>query len=300
MNSFSQKDSNGQHMEKQQNAILWFFSWFIRRPGMQLLFLIVAITLPAIIIALTVLIPAAAFNPMPVKAESNDKADTTRTKKVEATADQHPLYLNILNKEQKLSFIQNRLELARQDSIYLVLNLQDSVLDIEIKGLPVQRCKIQSYHASSRLKAAQHEDLQKWLETPFTLQGEISTIPKVPVLLVDAPKDTTEAAKLPKKPMEPEKTAVFFTLLFDKNLVIEIEQTEAILPEEEVLMLNYQHRFDSLFSRTLLQKIIQPMPQQLPIHIKLRMNEGDARAIYRSIPHSKYAKMIINPLDESM
>lgn len=296
MNSFTQKEKNTP--TKIQNPVLWFFVWLARRPGIWILLLLIALALPTVLLITTVLIPAAAFDPLKVELSGKEENDTLTQKKVTVSPDQEEFLLNILNKEQRMSFLQNRLQLSRQDSIYLVLNLQDSLLDIEIKGLPVQRCRLLEITASPRLKVANHDNLQTWLATPFTLTSEIATIPKVPMLLVDAPKDTTEAASLPKKPMEPEKTVVYFTLIFDKNLVIEIAQTEDVLPEETELLQRYYSRYDSIFERTLLQKIIHPMPENLPIHIKLRMNEADARAIYRSIPHANFAKLIINPLDE--
>jgi hypothetical protein len=296
MNSFTQKDTNAS--TKIQNPVLWFFVWLARRPGIWFLMLLIALALPTVVLITTVLIPAAAFTPLHKALAGTEKNDTLSQKKVAVSSDQEEFLFDILNKEQRMNFIQNRLLLSRQDSIYLVLNLQDSLLDIEIKGLPVQRCRLHGISASPRLKVADHDNLQAWLSTPFTLSSEIATIPKVPMLLVDAPKDTTEAASLPKKPMEPEKTVVYFTLLFDKNLVIEIAQTEEVLPEETELLHRYYSKYDSIFQRTLLQKIIHPMPENLPIHIKLRMNEADARAIYRSIPHANFAKLIINPLDE--
>lgn len=297
----SQSVSNniGSSEEKKQNFIVWFLLWFIRRPGMQFLFLLTAILLPAVALVFTVVLPALTFDPIPVNEQRQFISDTLKTKNTDIPGEQRPFYIDLLNKEQKLSFLQNRLELARQDSIYLVLNLQDSLLDIEIKGLPVQRCRLLSVDASNRLKVAPHEDIQAWLGKPFTLKKEFATIPKVPMLIVDAPKDTNEAAKLPKKPMEPEKTAVFFTLMFDRNLVLFVEQAEAVVPEEEMLVAGYRQVNDSLFKRSVIEKVIQPMPSDLPIFIKVKMNEGDARSIYRSIPHAGVAKLLINPLNET-
>lgn len=294
------KDSKSTDTGTQKNPVSWFFSWFFRRPGMLILFIILALALPVLVLIQAVIIPAATFEPIPqsvIKANGND---TIFQKMVQPQEDQRDLYLKILNQEQKLSFYQNRLLLARQDSIYLVLNLQDSTLDIEIKGLAVHRCKLLEIDASKRLQVAQHEELQQWLGQPFTLKDEISTIPKVPILVVDAPKDTTEAAKLPKKPMEPEKTVVYFSLIFDKNLVVQIQQIEPYLLEEEALVKEYYEKTTGLYKRSLMDKILSPMPENLPVFIHLKMNEGDARTIYRSIPHANFAKLIINPLDEKM
>ncbi len=287
--TFSSKSETSE--EKQGIFLFWFFSWFLRRPGMMLLFILVSVLLPLVTLTLFVILPAMGFEPLPEATRAERDAEA---KKTEITADLQPMLLDILQKEHKLNFLQNRLDLARQDSIYMVLNLQDSLLDIEIKGLPVQRCKLHQIDASNRIKVAQFEALQQWLSKPFTLKREFATIPKVPFLVVEAPKDTNEAAKLPKKPMEPEKTAVFFTLAFDRNLVLQVEQTEAVPPEEAPLVLAYQQKIDSVYGRKMIDRILQPMPDELPVFIRLKMNEGDARAIYRSIPHIGFAKLIIN------
>lgn len=284
---------------KQKHFLLWFFSWFIRRPGMQLLFIIIAILLPALTLVYFVVLPTLRFIPLPVSATKEIQNDSVHGQKTTTVAVDLPTILKIHHKEQQLNFLQNRLHLARQDSIYLVLNLNDSLLDIEIKGLDVHRCKLHGIEVTNRLKVATHHDMLNWLNKPFTLRYELATIPKVPILVVDAPKDTTEAAKLPKKPLEPEKTAVFLTLMFDRGLVVQIEQVEEVPEEELTLVQHYEQQLDSLFGRSFLQKIIQPMPADLPVMIKLRMNEADARSIYRSIPHIGAAQLILAPLDKT-
>lgn len=296
--SDSQSNPVKPEFEKAQKPfILWFFPWFIRRPGMQLLFVLLALLLPILTLSYFVVLPVLRFNPLPVVVNEKTLKDSLSPQKASVAADLSTI-LKIHQKELQLNYLQNRLRLARQDSIYLVLNLNDSLLDIEIKGLPVHRCKLLGIESTNRLKVAKHDEMLRWLEKPFTLQHELATIPKVPILVVDAPKDTTEAAKLPKKPLEPEKTSVFLALMFDRGLVLQIEQVEVVPEEEITLVKHYNQRLDSVLDRSFLQKLIQPMPDDLPVLIKLRMTEADARSIFRSIPHIGSAQLIFDPSDK--
>lgn len=280
--------------EKEQSWIVRFIFWFAKSKRMMILMLVLLFVFPILVLINNVLIPVARFDLIPGQNESLSIAeDSLKSENQKPDKDQKILLNEVFEKEKNLVLLQNRLALSKQDSIYLVLNIPDSTIAIEIKGLAARTNKIQSFELSKRLKHAQHEALLEWLSEPFTLENELSTIPKTPVLIVEAPKDTAEAAKLPRKPLEPEKTFVQYTLWFSRNLVLEVEQTEMPLEEDFGIIHQYKHRYDSSFKRSIVNKIVEPMYEDQPIHIKIKLSEADARAIFRAMPHSNYAKIIL-------
>jgi hypothetical protein len=290
----TENPKNNKMDNKDQIWILRFFFWFAKNKKMQILLLLLIFVFPILVLINNVFIPVANFDLIPGQSENTlGIEDSTKNESKKPTKEQLALLNEIFEKEKNLAFQQNRLLLSRQDSIYLLVNIPDSSVTIEIKGLAARTCKIQSFEMSKRLHYGQHEALLNWLSEPFSLENELSTIPKTPTLVVEAPKDTAEAAKLPRKPLEPEKTFVQYTLWFSRNLVIEVEQTELPAESDFELIRRYKHQHDSLFKRSLIKKIAEPMHPDQPIQIKIKLNEADARAIYRAMPHSNYAKFIL-------
>lgn len=276
-----------------QNHLKLFFKWFAANRKMQFSFVLMVGILPLFLFIYGVLIPVSIFEPIPNnKTDVNDTIASVTTK---PNKEQVKKLYEIIAKEKKLNLQRNRLKLAQQDSIYLLLNLADSTIILEVKGLPIRTARILDIETSKRLVVADHEDLMHWISSPFSLKQELSTILKIPILVVDAPKDTAEAARLPRKPLEPEKTVVHYTLWFDRDLVLEVNQAEDVNPEDEAILHNYKKKYDSLFHRSILSKMIDPLPDDLPIKVKITLSEADARAIYRAIPHSQNAKLIFTP-----
>lgn len=285
---------NNKMDNKDQIWILRFFFWFAKNRKMQILLLLLIFIFPILVLINNVLIPVANFDLIPGQSEIVlGVEDSTKKESIKPTKEQVALLKEIFEKEKTLAFQQNRLLLSRQDSIYLLVNIPDSSITLEIKGLAARTCKIQAFEISKRLQYGQHEALLNWLSQPFSLEKELSTIPKTPILVVEAPKDTAEAAKLPRKPIEPEKTFVQYTLWFSRNLVIEVEQTELPNESDFELIRQYKHQHDSIFKRGLIKKIAEPMFDDQPILIKIKLNEADARAIFRAMPHSNYAKFVL-------
>ncbi|MDP3441313.1 MAG: hypothetical protein Q8T08_00495, partial [Ignavibacteria bacterium] len=285
-NTIKEEQSN----EQKTHGFISFFKWFAKNRKMQFLLLFLIFALPIAIIIWGVVLPISTFEPLSSK---DTKIDTISTEVKKLDSEQKTALHNILLKEQELQFQQNRLLLAKQDSIYMIVDLSDSLVSLEIKGLKVKSCKIHSYVLTNHIAAAQYENLRQWMKAPFTLKGELATIPKVPVLFIDAPKDTAEAARLPRKPLEPENDIVNFTLLFSNRLALQVEQFEPPLPEDLEKLTIYQKQNDSVFSRNIFNKLIDPLPENQAIRLKIVLNSAEARAIYRAIPHSNSAKMLL-------
>lgn len=271
-----------------------FFRWLVKSKKAKFLFISLMLFIPLMVFIYAVFIPALLYTPQ-FSAETTISNDTTAADTLRLNKESRAQLKQITQKESDHLFQKNRLLLAKQDSIYLLLNLPDSTITLEIKGLPIKICKILAFKVSKKISAASHEDIQNWLSKPFVVSNEIATIPRIPFLIVDAPKDTIEAAKLPRKASEPEKTYVQYTLWFDRDLTLEVKQFEEPLPEEAEIVSRYKAQYDSAFRRPLIQKIMHPMPDNLPLHIKIVLSAADARSIYRAIPHSNSANLVLKP-----
>jgi hypothetical protein len=84
-------------------------------------------------------------------------------------------------------FWKNRVLIAGDKSIDLVIDLEDSLLCLEIRGVPLREIRINQHTLStSMLYLKWYSAYKTWLKDPFQLQNDsISTIVKEPVYVKD-------------------------------------------------------------------------------------------------------------------
>lgn len=189
-------------------------------------------------------------------------------------------------------FWKNRVELAKGDSMYLSINLPDSLLILELNGVPLRQCKIEEYKITplySQLKF--QPQFLEWLNDPFILVDESATISKVPIKEVIAPKDTIEAMKQLSKEIEIEKEDVQFILGFDRDLILEVKQTEppTLMGRFEMVLFRVLKNITAFFKDFYSLMTLKSSSQDF--WIKITISQNDAKAIYRALP--KEARVIL-------
>lgn len=243
--------------------------------------------IPAIVIfVLVVILPLTINFPVADDHLSNQhefltmEADTNNFKELE----KYSKKMFALKSEEL--FLQSLLAMAKSDSIGLILNLADSTFSLSIRGVNVRDCQIYRFkmsHGFKHLKADQ--GLFNWLSSPFVLQKYWATIPKVPIKIRKAPKDTIEAKKYKSEPVTLDKPDVHFTLKFDRNLAIRIHQIES--NSFWGTMLKWYYNIRSYLRRvadTFLAFFHLKVPPNR-LWIELKISQSDALAIYRALPN---------------
>jgi hypothetical protein len=265
-------------------SIKSFFRWFGRNRRIQVIFIILVLSLPLFLLIYGIVLPVKNYKPAPTPQLANAATDTSGVGSVSLDDAQQAEVKKIIKKENERAFQQNRLSLAEKDSIYMVLDVPDSSVILEIKGVTVKRTKIMNMEISNRFYLIPHENLLPWISEPFTLEKDLSTIPKSPIVIKQAPKDTIEAQKASSAPRPPDTTGVFYTFYFDRNLVIEVEQSNP--PEADVLEkvkvyrdIKKEESYHSVFDI-----LKNPQQENQPMLIKLVVSDVDARAIFRAVP----------------
>jgi len=268
------------------NAIGSFFKWFGRNRRIQVIFIILVLALPIFLIVYGIVLPVKNYKPIPASGLSAiESADTIQSGGDVSLSDaQLAEVREIIQKENEVAFQRNRMALAEKDSIYVVLNVPDSLLILEIKGVTVKKTKLLDIEISNRFALISHENLLPWISEPFTLESDLSTIPKSPIVVKQAPKDTIEAAKMSTKPAPPDSTNVFYTLYFNRNLVLEIEQADPLEVGATEKVETYRKIKRQESNRSVFQMLKNPQQTDQPMMIKLVVSEVEARAIYRAVP----------------
>lgn len=256
-----------------------FLQYFLR-PKTFVLFMVVALLLPILLIVYSIIIPVGRYQAVPWSGLQTDSLQA----EVKLSREEKQPVASFIELEKEKIFLNNRLQLAKQDSIYLVLDMKDSTINLEIKGVVVRKNRIIESRMSNRFDLIDHENLIPWLKKPFTLEKALATIPKAPIVVVQAPKDTIEAALQAKKPEPPQTTAVFFTFYFDRNLVLEIDQIDPPDEEDYEQIKDYRRQRKLENHLTFWQKINLVRHADQKMKIRLVVSEDDARSIYRAVP----------------
>ncbi|MDZ7262765.1 MAG: hypothetical protein ONB05_11765 [candidate division KSB1 bacterium] len=178
-------------------------------------------------------------------------------------------------------YLKSRLQLARTDSIYLSLNLPDSTLTIEIKGVPLRECHIVKFKFNFELETK--PALANWLAAPFILRSKTATIPKAPIRVKEAPSDTIEAKEMSEIDIPVEKGFVYFTLDFDRNLSVSIAQEKAESVIGWTQKIFHKALTGSKATVRKLGDLVLPGERDY-VRVYLEVSGADAKAIYRALP----------------
>lgn len=191
--------------------------------------------------------------------------------------------LNALAIEQ--AFIHSRDRMATTDSIALAIDLLDSVASIELAGVQVRRCKIDNLKMTGKMqRLRQHGAAARWLSTPFVLNDATASLPKVPLRVIEAPRDTAEARARNDEVIAVEKGDVYFTLYFDKYLSLTISQSQQTSARGWPSRINYWMKRGWASGRRDLKTLARFKLPSTRLHIRLEMSREDATAIYRALP----------------
>ena len=197
---------------------------------------------------------------------------------------------NELNRQYETT--KSLLQLARGDSIYLVMDLRDSTLNLVLKGVKLRRCRLSHLQMSRSISVLNDKGLLAyWAGEPFTLQSDWASIEKNPLQIKEAPKDTLEALKYLAEPVVPPVQDVHVSLRFDRYLIIHINQVQPtswhnwdkrLRYELDWLLVSLTEKIEQLKNRT------RGKPA---LWIHLDMDRDNALALYRAIPTQ--AKLVI-------
>ncbi len=191
-----------------------------------------------------------------------------------------PGYLELIREK---AFLGAQVRMAASDSIGMLINVRDSVIQLLIKGLPVRTIRIDEYDLSPFFRRVNQEALSNMFSSTLTITSMDATFRKDPVTVKIAPKDTSEV-KIDAKPDTTDFEAVFFTLNTDRNIRIYFEQQENKRVADRFARFFFDLK-DKLVNAGRSVKAIAVMdkPPYVP-YIKIWIPKAEAKIIYRAIP----------------
>lgn len=200
-----------------------------------------------------------------------DKKETVEMHRV-------PGYHGLL--EQK-GLLGGLVELAKNDSIGLFLNLPDSVAQLMIKGVAVRNIPLREIHLSPLVVGASPEALYDFFARAFRVTDSRATIDKEPVNVVNAPKDSSDV--IPAiKPDTSNSQSVFFTLDTDKDLRFYFYETGDEADGHAALRFEWVDRWaEAKKNMAAISRF--KIPDYLPV-IRIGVSREDAKVLYRALP----------------
>jgi hypothetical protein len=191
-----------------------------------------------------------------------------------------PGYIDMIRDK---AFLSSQVKMAESDSIGLLINIRDSVIQLLIKGLPVRTVAIDDYDVSPFFHRANQEAIYSMLSTPLNITGMQATFQKDPVSVKIAPKDTSEVV-VSEKPDTTDFEAVFFTLNTDRNIRFFFEQQEDTVGTDRRARFFFDLKDRMRMASATMRSVVRlNTPPYVP-YIKIWVPKAEAKIIYRAIP----------------
>lgn len=189
-------------------------------------------------------------------------------------------------------FLSARLEMAGSDSIGLTVNLRDSLIQIELKGVVMRQLKFERADIPKFFQAINPESYSYHFSKPFTIESIEGAIVKEPVTVRKVPKDSLEAAAVNQaNPVIPDEFVEWHVLL-NNSFVISFVQDEKSTSGGNGLWRYRFGRYRDHFTQFNRQLLRRQLPDVHP-EITVYMPAGDAKAFYRALPPSGQVVVVL-------
>jgi hypothetical protein len=191
---------------------------------------------------------------------------------------------SILALQKEVNFLQSRLKMANSDSICLTIDLHDSLLMLELEGVPIHQAKIYEIKTSPVFSKIFRTALVGMFSDPFRVDSTRSTIIKEPIIVKKAPADTIEAAsQAPLRDTVPPPPAIYH-LCLHKDLIVMVTQTDITDKKNDVYRSFIRKTRQQRVAGILRDLIRFRVPDYTP-WILIYIPQDDAITTYRAIPY---------------
>jgi len=218
-----------------------------------------------------------------VRDDSKDSTDETISDTVVSTGSKDAK-AKLFDLRKREVLLHSRLELASEDSMYLVLDLVNNTVILEMKGVMLHETHILKSSVSNSIKMYHTEALLNWMAEPFMLKRVDATIPKIEYVEKIAPKDTIEANKIAVEPAAAKLGDVYIVMDFDRNLRLVISQSEK--PDEvgKKIITAMRRKYQEVEVRRSIQSLVKFNRQPAMPQISIVIPKSDATIFYKALP----------------
>ncbi len=245
----------------------------------------------------TVLMPVLTMNPLPkaiIQTTSDDKPKNSKKDNSDSkdevisepvvSSNSKDAKVKLFELRKREVLLHSRLELAKEDSMYLVLDLINNTAILEMKGVMLHESRILESSVSNSIRMYHTEALLNWMAEPFMLKRADATIPKIEYVEKIAPKDTIEANKVVVEPAAAKLGDVYIVMDFDRNLRLVISQYEKPDDEGKKIISSMRRKYQEIEVRRSLQSLIKFNREPAMPQISIVLPKSDATIFYKALP----------------
>lgn len=211
-----------------------------------------------------------------------------------------PVSPSLIDLMKEKAWVESRLKMASSDSIGLTIDLEEQLLQLELKGVVVMSTKIRDYSTSGFFKRMDGNVYFSIFGTPLTIQSYESSIEKNPFKVIQAPKIKTaeeikaeeEAPLSAAKPDSPNDSIpdenVFWTVKLDREFELNIQGIDSISESQSKYKLGkgfeFKRDLKNIFNS--FKHIVQFKKPTYTPEILIAIPENEAKAILRALPRN--------------
>ena len=185
------------------------------------------------------------------------------------------------------AWVESRLKMANSDSIGLSIDLENHLLQLELKGVVVLSSKIRDYSTSGFFKRMDGNVYFNMFGSPLTIQRFESSIEKNPLKVMQQPKSVAEAEAI-KSSKDTIHHEVFWTVRLDRDFELNIQGIDSVSASQSKYKLGkgFEFKRDLKNITKSFQQIIRFQKPVYTPEILISIPENEARAILRALPRN--------------
>jgi hypothetical protein len=189
------------------------------------------------------------------------------------------------------TFLTARLTLAANDSIGLTINLKDSVVQLETKGVVLKQVRFEEAEISRFFKSFKPVTYTKTFSKPFKISRFGGTIVKDPITVKKAPKDSIEAAKNVTEVDTSKVEFVEWQMLLNQSFLVSFVQSDREFGkmDKTTFQYRYNHYYEKLTGN--LKNIVHLKRPVFVPEITIFIPKNEAKSFYRAL--SKKGEVVI-------
>jgi hypothetical protein len=188
------------------------------------------------------------------------------------------------------------LALSEDDSINMILNINDSTLSLAIHGVIIHQTRLSGMRVDFFVRKMPQIFYVKFFSSPLKIVDDYATIVKVPLVEKEAPRDTLEAmmnaAETPDTLIHDPAFAMLGT---DNGFQIVLEQEENPKLIDKAVKLSFYMRRAATETWHAVKSVFSLSFDHYTPTFRIKLPAGDLRAVYRALPTKPYVVVYYNP-----
>lgn len=182
------------------------------------------------------------------------------------------------------TYLQARMAMSSSDSIGLTINMKDSLVQLEMKGVVLRQVRFDKVEMSRFFRGFQPAAYQQHFSKPFTISEIAGSIIKDPVTVRKVPKDTIEASQAK---MEIDTSRIDFVewhLLLDSAIMVSIIQSDEYVGNIPLPVFKYRIRRHIQTLLATNRDVVRFRKPAIYPEITVFIPSNEAKSFFRALP----------------